>query len=73
MYLNDNGIVYVSEKNGIPTGEAEDDWFFLEFIGLLVEKIMMVSDSKWIIEAGIVAVYRRCKWKIEILADECNT
>ena len=43
MYLNDNGIVYVSGKNGISTGEVEDGRFFLEFTEQLVEKILTVN------------------------------
>ena len=37
LYLNDNGIVYLSGKNGITTGETEDGRFFLEF----TEKLMV--------------------------------
>lgn len=43
-YLNDNGIVYLSGKNGISTGEAEDGRYFLEFTEELVEKILAVSE-----------------------------
>ena len=43
QYLNDNGIVYISGKNGISTGEVEDGRFFLEFTEQLVEKILMVN------------------------------
>lgn len=43
QYLNDNGIVYVSGKNGISTGEVKDGRFFLEFTEQLVEKIQMVN------------------------------
>ena len=43
LYLNDNGVVYVSGKNGIPTGEVEDGRFFLEFTEQLVEKILTVN------------------------------
>ena len=43
MYLNDNGIVYVSGKSGISTGEVEDGRFFLEFTEQLVEKILTVN------------------------------
>lgn len=44
LYLNDNGIVYLSGKNGIPTGETADGRYFLEFTELLVEKILAVND-----------------------------
>lgn len=44
LYLNDNGIVYLSGKSGIPTGEAEDGRHFLEFTEELVEKILAVDD-----------------------------
>ena len=43
LYLNDNGVVYVSGKNGIPTGEVEDGRFFLEFTEQLVDKILTVN------------------------------
>ena len=45
LYLNDNGIVYVSGKNGTPTGKAEDGRYFLEFTEQLVEKILMVNEQ----------------------------
>lgn len=45
MYLNNNGIVYVSGKNGIQTGEAEDGRYFLEFTEQLVEKILKVNEQ----------------------------
>ena len=44
MYLNDNGIVYLSGKNGIFAREAEDGRYFLEFTEELVEKILAVSE-----------------------------
>ena len=44
LYLNDNGVVYLSGKNGIYTGEAEDGRYFLEFTEELVEKILAVND-----------------------------
>lgn len=44
LYLNDNGIVYLSGKNGIPTGEATDGRYFLEFTEVLVEKILAVNE-----------------------------
>lgn len=44
LYLNDNGIVYLSGKNGIPTGEKADGRYFLEFTEGLVEKILAVND-----------------------------
>ena len=43
-YLNDNGIVYLSGKNGIPTGEGKDGRYFLEFTEQLVERILTVND-----------------------------
>ncbi len=45
LYLNDNGIVYVSGKNGISTGKAEDGRFFLEFNEQLIEKILTVNEQ----------------------------
>ena len=45
LYLNDNGVVYVSGKNGISTGEVEDGRFFLEFTEQLVEKILTVNEQ----------------------------
>lgn len=44
LYLNDNGIVYLSGKSGIPTGEAEDGRYFLEFTEELVENILVVNE-----------------------------
>ena len=44
-YLNDNGIVYISGKNGIHTGEAEDGRYFLEFSEQLIEKILTVNEQ----------------------------
>ena len=44
LYLNDNGIVYLSGKNGIPTGKAEDGRYFLEFTEELVGKILAVNE-----------------------------
>ena len=43
QYLNDNGIIYISGKNGISTGKVEDGRFFLEFTEQLVEKILTVN------------------------------
>lgn len=43
QYLDDNGIIYISGKNGISTGEVEDERFFLEFTDQLVEKILTVN------------------------------
>ena len=40
LYLNDNGIVYLSGKNGIPTGETADGRYFLEFTEQLVKRIL---------------------------------
>lgn len=55
LYLNDNGIVYLSGKNGITTGETEDGRFFLEFTEKLMGKILMASgrmklDQLWYTE-----------------------
>ena len=44
LYLNDNGIIYLSGKNGISTGEASDGRFFLEFTEELAGKILAVND-----------------------------
>ncbi len=43
QYLNDNGIIYISGKNGLSTGKVEDGRFFLEFTEQLVEKILTVN------------------------------
>ncbi len=43
QYLDDNGIIYISGKNGISTGEVEEGRFFLEFTEQLVEKILTVN------------------------------
>lgn len=43
LYIEDSGIIYVSGKNGISTGEVENGRFFLEFTEQLVEKILMVN------------------------------
>lgn len=43
-YLNDEGIVYLSGKNGISTGKAADGRYFLEFTEELVEKILAVNE-----------------------------
>lgn len=43
LYLDDNGIVYLSGKNGISTGEAADGRYFLEFTDQLVEKILSAN------------------------------
>lgn len=43
LYLNDNGVVYLSGKNGISTGKAKDGRYFLEFTEQLVEKILLVN------------------------------
>ena len=43
LFLNDNGIVYLSGKNGISTGEAVDGRYFLEFTDQLVEKILSAN------------------------------
>lgn len=44
LYLNDNGLVYLSGKNGIPTGKAGDGRYFLEFTAELVGKILAVNE-----------------------------
>ena len=44
LCLNDNGIIYLSGKNGIPTGEAADGRFFLEFTERLIDKILVVNE-----------------------------
>lgn len=44
LYLKDSGIVYLSGKNGIPTGKAADGRYFLEFTERLVEKILAVNE-----------------------------
>ena len=44
LYLNDNGIIYLSGKNGIPTGEVADGRYFLEFTEGLVEQILAVNE-----------------------------
>ena len=44
LCLNDNGIIYLSGKNGIPTGETADGRFFLEFTEQLIEKILVVNE-----------------------------
>ena len=43
-YLNENGIIYLSGKNGIPTGEAADGRYFLEFTEQLADRILTVND-----------------------------
>lgn len=43
LYLNDNGVVYISGKTGIPTGKSADGCYFLEFTEQLVEKILAVN------------------------------
>ena len=43
--LKANGIIYISGKNGIPTGKAEDGRYFLEFSEYLVEKILIVNEQ----------------------------
>lgn len=44
LYLNENGIVYLSGKNGITIGKAADGRYFLEFTEQLVGKILAVND-----------------------------
>ena len=36
-------LVYISGKNGIPTGKAKDGRYFLEFSEQLIEKILKVN------------------------------
>lgn len=45
LYLKNNGIIYVSGKNGISTGKAEDGRYFLEFTGQLTEKMMKINQN----------------------------
>ena len=40
LYLKENGIMYISGKNGISTGKAADGRYFLEFTEALLEKIL---------------------------------
>lgn len=44
LYLKDNGIIYFSGKNGIPTGKAADGRYFLEFTEQMVEKILAANE-----------------------------
>ena len=44
LYLKDNGLIYFSGKNGIPTGRAADGRYFLEFTEQLVEKILAANE-----------------------------
>lgn len=44
LYLKDNGLIYFSGKNGIPTGKAADGRYFLEFTEPLVEKILAANE-----------------------------
>ena len=43
LYLKENGIMYISGKNGISTGKAADGRYFLEFTEALLEKILAVN------------------------------
>lgn len=43
LFLKPNGIIYVSGKNGIPTGKAEDGRYFLEFTEQLIAKILTIN------------------------------
>lgn len=45
LFLKANGIIYVSGKNGILTGKAEDGRYFLEFTEQLVKKILTVNEQ----------------------------
>lgn len=45
LYLEDSGIVYISGKNGIQTGEAEDGRYFLEFTEQLQGKILKINEK----------------------------
>lgn len=50
LYLNDNGIMYLSGKNGISTGQAKDGRYFLEFTEQLVEKILTTNRQLKLVE-----------------------
>ena len=43
LYLKEDGIIYVSGKNGISTGKAADGRYFLEFTEALLERILAVN------------------------------
>ena len=43
LYLKEDGIMYISGKNGISTGKAADGRYFLEFTETLLEKILAVN------------------------------
>lgn len=44
LYLSEDGILYISGKNGIPTGEAADGRYFLEFTEQLIDKMLLVHE-----------------------------
>ncbi len=69
LYLNDNGILYFSGKNGIPTGRAADGRYFLEFTEQLVEKILAANETN---EVGRIVVYGGCEWEKGISMGECD-
>lgn len=43
LYLNDNGVAYISGKNGISTGKSADGRCFLEFTEQMVEKMLAAN------------------------------
>lgn len=43
-FLHDHGIIYLSGKNGISTGKANDGRYFLEFTEHLTENILMTNE-----------------------------
>ncbi len=42
-YLKDNGVIYLSGKNGVSSGKSQDGRYFLEFTEELMEKILTVN------------------------------
>lgn len=44
-FLHDHGIIYLSGKNGISTGKANDGRYFLEFTEQLAENILMTNEQ----------------------------
>lgn len=43
LFLKDGGVIYMSGKNGIPDGKAEDGRCFLEFTEPLIRKILKIN------------------------------
>lgn len=43
LYLKNGGVIYLSGKQGVPTGTGADGRFFLEFTGQLPEKILQTN------------------------------